>query len=196
MGDWEHWSKPEPLFEAPPGNLKHWIDFWVICDDRNAHLFATSNDGHMWRSDTTLEKFPRGWSEPQIVLTADVFEASHTYKLKGTDTYLTMIEAVGPNWRRYYKAYAATSLTGEWRALAGTLKQPFAARENVADAPGAVHWADSISHGELVRVGCDEKMEVDPHHLQFLYQGVLQSQIQGKPYGEIPWRLGLLDLMP
>ena len=80
--------------------------------------------------------------------------------------------------------------------LAATLNQPFAAKENVTDGRSAPHWADSVSHGELLRTGVDQKMEVDPRGLKFLIQGALQSQIQGKPYGEIPWRLGLLELAP
>ncbi|MGH7127978.1 MAG: hypothetical protein ACREIV_05380 [Planctomycetaceae bacterium] len=29
--------------------------------------------------------------------------------------------------------------------------------------------------------------------LRFVFQGVLDDQRAGKPYGEIPWRLGLLE---
>jgi len=38
-----------------------------------------------------------------------------------------------------------------------------------------------------------ETRAVDPAHLQFLFQGVLDKDRQGKGYGEIPWRLGLLE---
>ncbi|HEX5177339.1 MAG TPA: non-reducing end alpha-L-arabinofuranosidase family hydrolase, partial [Chthoniobacteraceae bacterium] len=34
----EGWSRPTFLFEKHPGNVKAWIDFWVICDDDKAHL--------------------------------------------------------------------------------------------------------------------------------------------------------------
>jgi hypothetical protein len=44
-----------------------------------------------------------------------------------------------------------------------------------------------------LRIGRDEKLEVDPANLRFLFQGVLEKDHQGKPYGEIPWRLGLLE---
>ena len=50
-----------------------------------------------------------------------------------------------------------------------------------------------VSHGELLRAGSDEKLEVDPANLRFLFQGVLEKDRQGKGYGEIPWKLGLLE---
>ena len=34
---------------------------------------------------------------------------------------------------------------------------------------------------------------VDPARLRFLFQGVSDDDRRGKPYGEIPWRLGLLE---
>ena len=58
------------------------------------------------------------------------------------------------------------------------------------------HWTDSISHGELLRTGFDERMEVDPTHLQFLFQGVTNERRANKKYGEIPWQLGLLEPAP
>ncbi len=62
--------------------------------------------------------------------------------------------------------------------------------QNVDQLSG--HWTDSISHGELLRSGIDEHLDVDPRDLQFLFQGVLEADRQGKAYGAIPWRLGLL----
>ena len=60
-------------------------------------------------------------------------------------------------------------------------------------AAGAFRWTDVISHGELLRSGYDEKLEVDPADLRFLFQGVLDKDRQDKSYGEIPWKLGLLE---
>jgi hypothetical protein len=60
--------------------------------------------------------------------------------------------------------------------------------------PAGEKWTDVISHGELLRTGCDEKLEADSAKLRFLFQGVLEKDRQGKGYGEIPWKLGLLDL--
>src|SRR5438105_6827864 len=65
----------------------------MICDDSKAHLFFTSNNGLMWRAETPLSEFPSGWSRPVIVLRGDIFEASHTYRLKGENKFLTIVEA-------------------------------------------------------------------------------------------------------
>jgi hypothetical protein len=189
IADPASWSKFEPFYEKKPDNLKGWIDFWVICDATRAHLFFTSNDGRMWRAETKLADFPKGFGKPEVVLQGDIFEASHTYKIKDKEQYLTVIEAQAGI--RYYKAYLADQLDGKWRPLADTLQHPFAAKANVKDS--ADHWTDSISHGEFLRDGNDEHLTIDPAHLRFLFQGVLQKDMAGKKYGEIPWRLGILE---
>jgi hypothetical protein len=188
---WQEWTKPTPLFDEPGQLVNNWIDFWVICDEAKAHLFFTSDDGRMWRSDAKIDDFPHGWSKPALILHGDIFEASHTYRLRGSEQYLTIIEAIGPGGRRYYKSYLADALDGKWSPAAATWEKPFAGSLNVADR--GPHWADSISHGELFRAGSDERMEVDPRHLRLLFQGVSDEQMKGRPYGQIPWRLGILD---
>lgn len=193
-------SKPETLtppvwlYPKKPLNLKGWIDFWVICDDTHAYLFFTSNDGRMWRARTGLADFPHGWDEPRLALQADVFEASHTYRLKGRTDYLTVIEAQGPGGRRYYKAYLADRLDGAWRPLADSWERPFAGERNVRFAEGVAPWTDSISHGELVRDGVDETLTVDLSNPRFVFQGCTLGERAGKPYGRFPWRIGVLTL--
>lgn len=185
------WTKPRLMVTNPTPDQR-WIDFWVICDAEKAHLFYTSNNGKMWRRQTKLADFPFGWSEQTLALEGDIFEASHTYKLKGRPEYLTIIEAQGGG-RRYYKAYLADRLEGPWRGLADTLKKPFAAIENVKQTDA---WTASISHGELLRAGVDERMEVDPANPRFVFQGVSSEDYRGNKYGGIPWKIGLLDQLP
>jgi hypothetical protein len=194
IGDPTSWTKPKLLYSEHPENVKAWIDFWVICDAAKAHLFFTSNNGLMWRAETSLEKFPSGWDAPKVVLRGDIFEASHTYRLKGLNQYLTVIEAIGDQGRRYYKAYLAERLEGEWSPLAATKEKPFASPGNVRDV--ATHWTGSFSHGELLRDGHDQNLVVDPGNLKFLFQGVSERDRAGKQYGEIPWQLGLLEAVP
>jgi hypothetical protein len=184
------WSKPKLLYDKPAEGVSAWIDFWVICDEKKAHLFFTTLNGQMWRAETALADFPGGWSKPAVVLRGDIFEASHTYRLKGLDKYLTLVEAQAAG-RRYYKAYLADRLDGQWKPLADTLQEAFAAPGNVRF--DGKPWTDSFSHGELLRIEIDEKLEVDPARLRFLYQGVSDPAKQGKPYGQIPWQLGLLE---
>ncbi|MFB3785239.1 MAG: non-reducing end alpha-L-arabinofuranosidase family hydrolase [bacterium] len=190
LGDPLSWSKPVLLFETNPPNVEMWIDFWVIGNEDKMFLFFTSLNGKMWRAETRLEDFPQGWSQPEAVLEADIFEAGHIYRIQDQEQYLAVIEAQRGS-RRYYKAYTAERLDGKWLPLADTYDKPFASTANVMDS--GTHWADSISHGELLRAGYDQRLEIDPANLRFLFQGVMDQEMAGKKYGEIPWRLGLLS---
>lgn len=198
LADPASWTKPQPMLDALPAAEAKipCIDFWVICDATKAHLFYTSDDGRFWRRETPKERFPFGWSAPELVLKDTreaLFEASHTYKLKGLDRYLTLLEALGPKCR-YYKAWLAKTLAGPWEPLATSCDRPFAGQANVAHPAPA--WTTSVSHGELIRCGVDETLEVDPAQLRFVFQGVAPEGYAGNKYGSIPWRIGILDLLP
>ena len=185
----DSWTRLRPL-GARPADGKSGLDFWIICDNTNAYLFFTTLDGRMWREETGLGDFPTGWSEPTLAIQGDIFEASHTYWIRDLNGYLTLIEAQDGHGWRYFKAYAADRLDGEWSPLAAEKDRAFASMMNVSFT--GKRWTDSISHGELIRSGYDERLEVDPTGLRFIFQGVTDENRTGKPYGEIPWRLGLL----
>jgi hypothetical protein len=189
-------TEPVMLYPEKPRNVPGWLDFWVICHGQTAHLFFTTLDGRMWRAEAPIDKFPHGWNEPQVVLRGDIFEASHTYKLKGVQKFLTVVEAQAPGGRRYYKGYMADRLDGQWNGVADTPAKPFAAQANVKFEAGVEPWTDSISHGELVRDGIDETMTVDPADLRFVFQGCSAKDRAGKGYGQFPWRLGMLKPVP
>ena len=165
------------------------LDYWIICDDQRAYLFFTSLNGKMWRLWTKLEDFPNGFDHCEVALEAKIFEASHTYRLKGLDQYLTIIEENG---RRYYKAYLADRLDGQWTPVADTAESPFAGWRNIRPAPGVEPWTDNVSHGELVRDGYDQTLTVDPGKLRFVFQGMLDREKTGRGYGQFPWRIGML----
>jgi len=105
----------------------------------------------------------------KIALQGPFFEASHTYTIKGTGKYLTIIEQNG---KRYYKAYVADALDGAWRPLADTAERPFAGRANIRPARGVLPWTDNVSHGELIRDGIDQTATVDLDNLHFVFQGM------------------------
>ena len=191
ISDPAKWTKPEPLYVVPEGK-KAGLDYWVICDDTKAHLFFTSLNGLMWRSETPLTSFPnRGWSVPEIALRADIFEASHTYALMGsTPKYLTLVEAQGKG-RRYFKAFVADKLEGPWKAFRTKKNPAFVSPVNVVNQKTS--WATSYSHGEFIRAGYDEKLLVDPESLTLLFQGANDAEYRNRNYGQIPWRLGLLS---
>lgn len=190
IADPNSWSRLAPLGHRWADG-KAGLDFWIICDDEKAYLFFTTLDGRMWREETGLEDFPAGWSQPALAIQGDIFEAGHVYRLKGLDKYLAIVEAQNGHGWRYYKAYVADALDGHWTPLAADRARAFASMANVVASAG--RWTDSISHGELIRAGYDQRLEVDPTNLRFVFQGVPDAERAGKSYGEIPWRLGLLE---
>jgi hypothetical protein len=190
------WTKPENFFEGKPASAPGlWIDYWMICDSTHAYLFFTGDNGRVYRSRTKIEDFPKGMSDPVVVIEGprnDVFEGSMTYKIKGTGTYLTLVEAIGP--ARYYRAWISDRLDGEWKPVPGadTWEKPFAGINNVTFEDGVTPWTRDISHGELIRDGYDEKLTIDLDNLQLLYQG-RDPQINPR-YDQLPYRLALLKL--
>jgi hypothetical protein len=191
ISDPASWTPPKLLVSDPSKGVKNWLDFWVICDAQRAHLFFTTLNGRMLRSDAPLSSFPDGWDQARVVLQDDIYEASHTYRLKGANKFMTFVEAQAPAGRRYFKAYIADDLAGAWKPLAADKDKAFA-------APGSVRfdgipWTESFSHGELIREGYDESLTVDPARMVLLFQGVSDRDREGKAYGQIPWKLGLLQ---
>ena len=68
------WSAPKPFFDRTPEIMKQpdgkegWLDFWNICDQKKCYLFNSDDGGHLYRSETTIEQFPNGFSNTAIVL--------------------------------------------------------------------------------------------------------------------------------
>jgi endo-1,4-beta-xylanase len=195
----ETWSATKNFQETMPqivaDNIGNgfWIDFWVVCDKANCYLFSSDDNGHLYRSQTTVRDFPNGFSKTVIVVSDpnrfNAFEASNVYRIKGTNTYLLLIEAIGSDGRRYFRSWTANGLDGDWTPLAGTEANPFARSNNVT-FPDGVAWTKDFSHGEMIRAGIDQTLTIDPCHLQYLYQG--EDPSAGGEYSQLPWRLGLL----
>ncbi len=191
ISDPASWTQAKAMLDGGPRDPRQvgGLDYWIICDDARAYLFFTSLNGKMWRLWTKLEDFPRGFDHCELALEAEIFEASHTYRLKGLDKFLTVVEQDG---RRYYKAYIADRLDGEWTPLADTAANPFASWQNIRPAEGVEAWTDNVSHGELIRDGVDQTLIVDPHNLRFVFQGMFDQHKSGKGYGDFQWRIGIL----
>jgi hypothetical protein len=191
----DSWQKPTNFFASMPAIVNKtaggWLDFWVICDDANCHLFFADDAGQFYRSQTTLEDFPNGFGEPVIAIQGTketVFEGGAVYRMDESGRYLAMIEAFGPTGHRFYRSYTADTLDGEWSPFADTWEAPLAAPSNVTFANGNA-WTKDISHGELLRSGFDQNLTVSLAGLRFLYQGVGKGTPQ---YYQLPYRLGLL----
>jgi endo-1,4-beta-xylanase len=193
------WAAPTNFFAEQPAIVTenagegNWLDYWVICDATHCYLFFTDDNGHFYRSRTSLGDFPRGFDDTVIAIDGTkttVFEGSATYRVAGTEQYLTLIEAFGNVGERYYRSFVANTLDGEWTPLAASIDNPFAARGNVAFEDGTA-WTMDISHGELLRAGHDQTLTIDPSELGMLYQGVDPAQT-GVEYYALPYKLGLL----
>jgi hypothetical protein len=192
----ETWTEPVNFYATRPASLPRLpIDYWVICDATHAYLFFTGDDGNLYRSRTKIEDFPNGMSDPEIAIRENrniLFEASMTYKIKGMDKYLTLVEALEPT--RFYRAFLADKLDGPWTPVPGsdTFEKPFAGIHNVTFAEGVAPWTREISHGEVVRDSNDETMTLDLNNMRFLFQGKAPDA-RGE-YSQRPYRLGLLTL--
>ncbi|MFI9816372.1 non-reducing end alpha-L-arabinofuranosidase family hydrolase [Saccharothrix variisporea] len=193
------WSAPKNFYAGGMPQIirdnignGYWVDFWMICDSAKCYLFSSDDNGHLYRSETTLGQFPNGFTNTVIALRdADknrLFEASNVYKIAGKDQWLLVHEAIGTDGRRYFRSWTAPAITGPWTGLADTEANPFARHNNVTFPGGA--WTRDISHGEVVRTNVDQTMEISPCKLSYLYQGLDPNA--GGEYNRLPWRLGLL----
>ncbi|GAA0525548.1 endo-1,4-beta-xylanase [Rhizomicrobium palustre] len=194
------WSAPKTFFSKMPDTVKdaigkgYWLDFWNICDEKNCYLFGADDNGHIFRSKTTLADFPNGYDKETVIAAAepnkaDLFEAAMIYKIKGTEKYLAAVEAMGPK-GRYFRSWTLDKLDSEWKPLAAKLDDAFASALNVRfdGAPSS----EGVSHGELIRTNADQTPEVDfCKPLQFLYQA-LEPNAPEKNYLKLPYRLSLL----
>lgn len=188
------WSEPQQFFERGTPLPRLPIDYHFIGDGEYMYMFFTGDDGNFYRSRTTYAEFPKGFSNPVIAMRGTrntVFEAGFTYKIKGVDKYLTCVEALGAG--RYYRAYVADKLDGEWYPVEGfdTVEHPFAGKANVTFADGVTPWSGQVSHGEMIRETNDERMILDPDNLLFFYQGISDADNRGD-YGRLAYKLGLL----
>lgn len=198
------WTAPKNFYAAKPTIVTenigagYWVDMWVICDATHCHLFSSDDNGHLYRSETTLADFPAGMSEPVIDLEDAnryaLFEAACVYRV-GEGRYMLLIEAIGTDEKRYFRSWTSTSIRGPWTALADSEENPFARANNVEFEGTA--WTKSISHGEVIRVHtaekpADQNLDIDTSKpLRFLYQGLDPEKDSGS-YNALPWRLALL----
>jgi hypothetical protein len=182
------WTAPRQLLVGEPAGA---LDFWVICDDTDCHMFFSRDDGVLYKSKTTIANFPNfnGFETVMADTRERLFEASNVYKVDGTNKYLLLVEAFAP---RYFRSWTSESLDGPWTALADTQQNPFAGAANVTFGGGAA-WTNDISHGELIRSGFNQRLTINACNMQFLYQGTPNP---GGAYELIPYDLGLLTLQP
>jgi hypothetical protein len=194
IGDPGSWTAPKPCFAvAPhinkPPQRQGGLDFWVICDVKKCYLFNTDDHGRLLRSETDISRFPDGFHDTVAVMsekTEDLFEASNTYKIANTDTYITLVEAVSPK-GRYFRIWKSDRLDGKWEPFSSAPMNTFASLDNVERT-----WSEGISHGELIRTNADQTMTIDPcRPLEYLFQGN-DPAVRVDDYIKLPYRLGVI----
>lgn len=193
----QNWTPPQNFFASQPSTVSNWIDYWIICDSTDCYLFFCGDNGNFYRSSTSIQDFPNGFSTPVIVLSDpnqfNLFEADNVFKLTGMNLYLAVIECIGPTGNRFFRAFTAPSLDGDWTPLnnANTWATPFLGAENVTFAAGVTPWTADFSSGGLIP-SYDETNQIDPSNLQFVFQGDNTEDFpSGTPYNMIPWQLGV-----
>jgi len=193
------WTASKNFYSGTPQTISNaiknggsWVDMWVICDASTCHLFSSDDNGHLFRSQTSLSNFPNGMSEPVIALQDSqyaLFEASNVYKVEGTNQYLLLVEAFASDGNRYFRSWTSNSIGGTWNQLAASESNPFARSSNVQFS--GTPWTKHISHGEVVRTNVDQTLTISGCKLRYLYQG-LDPNANSGDYNSQPWRLGLL----
>jgi hypothetical protein len=180
IGDPESWDGPYSM-EVEGGT--GW-DYFVICDDEYAYLFNTPDDSShvIYMRKTRLDNFPTGWGSYSVVI-EDTFEGVNVYRCLADGMYYLLVEDMKEN--RYYELWGATTLDGPWTQVA----EKWASYHDLYYVED--HWTDNVSHGELIRAGVNQKLEIDDiDRVDFLIQGV--SNGSWEKYWMIPWDLGLI----
>nr|WP_315257630.1 non-reducing end alpha-L-arabinofuranosidase family hydrolase [uncultured Flavobacterium sp.] len=159
------------------------IDFWCIADNSHVYCFYSAQDGsnNIKRRRTTIANFPNGWEAPTIAAT-NTFEAPHVYKNKADGKFYMMVEDAA----RYFELWSATTLNGTWTKVSET----WATKANLTER--SEHWTDQISHGEILRSGNNQLMEINNiDRCEVLIQGVVNGNFGS--YIKIPYDLGLMQ---
>jgi hypothetical protein len=183
----ESWSKPLPLIRKDVPDK--WIDFWIICDEENAFLFYTQEHRAVFVRSTDLNQFPEEWSKAKEVFSG-IHEAVHIYKVIDQQEY-HMIYELNHNGIRSFGLATAQYLTGPWK----NVTDHYATGEQLKYIGKKQTWTEMVSHGEVLRAGCNQKMEYQPDGCQWLIQGILLNEANG-PYPSLPWKLGIIRKSP
>jgi endo-1,4-beta-xylanase len=109
-----------------------------------------------------IDRFPARFSNSQDILENPAcFEAGQVYTVKGTDTYLMIIEE--QETPRSFSYLTADDLGGEWTDM-GEFVSP-------GNVEFPLNWTSDISHGDIFRENPDQTHTIDACNLEFLYQG-------------------------
>ncbi len=188
IADPASWSEFRPLL--PKDESAKWIDFWVIADETRVYLFYTRAHHDVVYRTTSLADFPNGWGDWQVAYSG-VHEAVHIYKAQSSGAYHMVYECnagASATGERSFGLAVADELAGSWRKETDA----YAVGSQLVYPEGVSVWTREVSHGEALRLGCDQHMEYDDTHPRWLIQGLLREQ-QTEDYVDLPWILGLIE---
>ena len=93
ISDPSSWSAPKNFYSSQPQIIRdnigngYWVDFWTVCDTSTCYLFSSDDNGHLYRSETSLSSFPNGFTNTVIAMQDSdrfrLFEAVNVYKVAG-----------------------------------------------------------------------------------------------------------------
>ena len=179
------WAPSRPLIQKD--ERAKWIDFWVICDNTRAYLFYTQAHRDVMVRSTSLDAFPHGWGRAHRALEA-VHEAVHIYRVKNRREFHMVYELNTAGVRSFGLA-VASDLVGPWTRRT----ERYAAADQLEYVRKVDPWTDMVSHGEVIRTGCNHLMAYEPEGCAWLIQGLLKED-SNVPYPSLPWSLGIMTL--
>lgn len=191
------WSAPRNFYASMPDIIRqnigngYWVDMWVICDNANCYLFSSDDNGHLYRSQTTVGQFPNGFTNTVI---AAQDSTGTPCSRRATSTRCRAPTSTCCSSRPSDRTADATSAPGR-RAASPAPGHPGRHREQPVRTGEQRHlpagaWTKDISHGEMIRAGYDQTLTIPACRLQYLYQG--KDPNASGDYNSLPWRLGLL----
>ena len=206
------WSKPQDLATAKRTD-GFWIDFWVICDDRKAHLFSMDQTGAVLRMECPIADFPQGFatatdSEALFLRGEDeigkwiAFEAEHVYHVKNPDKYFMILEGgyykdsrkyFGDARKRFLVGLVADQLEGPWTRVEQADHEYFGQGTNLFNEDGSRSAYTQVSHPELIRSGYDQKLEIENFNIDMIFQSFNGAAWPDNyHYNELPWELAIM----
>jgi endo-1,4-beta-xylanase len=204
------WSAPKTLKTGKTDD-SFWIDFWIICDGDNAHLFYADQRGSILRMTCPIDSFPHGFAAETTAVTLrgedDVaswiaFEAEHVYHVKNPDTYLMIVEGgyykeskkrYGDARKRFMLGLVADDLAGPWKRIEKDANDFFAHASRLFTEDGGRSTYSQVSHPELIRSDCNQKLEIESFNIQMLFQSFDASATPDDyNYNELPWELSVM----
>jgi endo-1,4-beta-xylanase len=217
LGHLAGWSKPRILKTARTRD-ELWIDFWVICDDEQAHLFYSNQKGEVLRMACPLDSFPHGFTSARETVafgplsgedergTWRLFEAQHVYRVKRTNRYFMLVECAyeRPRDRRPYPVdsrsrfligLVADQLEGPWSRMERHDQTHWATAGQLGNPDGTRSRYSLVSHPELIRSGYDQRLEIgDFDRVEMLFQSFDGTEVADSAvYDDLPWEIAVMS---